>query len=117
MGLVKRLKAAYDISSGSGAFSEEEKDKVHFYLAVRSILAKLTKGGAPDVAQMNAKVRDMISEAIKSDGVEEIFKLGEDDATEIDIFAGNYLSKIEKIKLPNTKVKLLQQLMKVHHGL
>ena len=112
MGLVKRLKAAYDISSGSGAFSEEEKDKVHFYLAVRSILAKLTKGGAPDVAQMNAKVRDMISEAIKSDGVEEIFKLGEDDATEIDIFAGNYLSKIEKIKLPNTKVKLLQQLMK-----
>ena len=61
---------------------------------------------------MNAKVRDMISEAIKSDGVEEIFKLGEDDATEIDIFAGNYLSKIEKIKLPNTKVKLLQQLMK-----
>ena len=37
MGLVKRLKAAYDISSGSGAFSEEEKDKVHFYLAVRSI--------------------------------------------------------------------------------
>ena len=112
MGLVKRLKAAYDISSGSGAFSEEEKDKVHFYLAVRSILAKLTKGGAPDIAQMNAKVRDMISEAIKSDGVEEIFKLGEDDATEIDIFAGNYLSKIEKIKLPNTKVKLLQQLMK-----
>jgi type I restriction enzyme R subunit len=72
----------------------------------------LTKGGAPDVAQMNAKVRDMISQAIQSDGVEEIFKLGEDDATEIDIFAGNYLHKIEKIKLPNTKVKLLQQLMK-----
>jgi type I restriction enzyme R subunit len=112
MGLVKRLKAAYDVASGSGAFSEEERDKVHFYLAVRAILAKLTKGGAPDVAQMNAKVRDMISQAIQSDGVEEIFKLGEDDATEIDIFAGNYLHKIEKIKLPNTKVKLLQQLMK-----
>jgi type I restriction enzyme R subunit len=112
MGLVKRLKAAYDICSGSGAFSEEERDKVHFYQAVRAIIAKLTKGGAPDVAQMNAKVRDMISQAIQSDGVEEIFKLGEDDATEIDIFAGNYLNKIEKIKLPNTKVKLLQQLMK-----
>lgn len=112
MGLVKRLKAAYDICSGSGAFIDEERDKVHFYLAVRSILAKLTKGGAPDVAQMNAKVRDMISEAIQSDGVEEIFKLGDNDATEIDIFAGNYLEKIEKIKLPNTKVKLLQQLMK-----
>jgi type I restriction enzyme R subunit len=57
-------------------------------------------------------VRDMISEALKSDGVEEIFKLGDDDATEIDIFASDYLSKIEKIKLPNTKIKLLQQLLK-----
>jgi type I restriction enzyme R subunit len=54
--------------------SEEERDKVHFFLAVRAILAKLTKGGAPDIAQMNAKVRDMISEAIQSDGVDEIFE-------------------------------------------
>ena len=92
VGLVKRLKAAYDICSGSGAFSEEEKDQVHFYLAVRSIIAKLTKGGAPDLAQMNAKVRDMISEAIKSDGVEEIFKLGDDDAPQVDIFEGDYLN-------------------------
>jgi len=81
-------------------------------MAARSIVLKLTKGEAPDTARMNAKVRDMISEALKSDGVEEIFKLGDDDATEIDIFASDYLSKIEKIKLPNTKIKLLQQLLK-----
>ncbi|MDA1045301.1 MAG: type I restriction endonuclease subunit R [Verrucomicrobia bacterium] len=112
MFLVKRMKAAYDICSGSDAFTEEERDHIHFYLAVRSIVAKLTVGPAPDTAQMNAKVRDMISAAIQSDGVEEIFKLGEDDATEIDIFEGDYLSKIEKIKLPNTKIKLLQQLLK-----
>jgi type I restriction enzyme R subunit len=112
MFLVKRMKAAYDICSGSDAFTEEERDRIHFYMAVRSIVAKLTVGPAPDTAQMNAKVRDMISAAIQSDGVEEIFKLGEDDATEIDIFEGDYLSKIEKIKLPNTKIKLLQQLLK-----
>ena len=111
-GLVKRLKAAYDVCSGSDAFNDEERDRIHFYLAVRSIIAKLTKGEAPDTAQMNAKVRDMISEAIKSDGVEEIFKLGDEDAPQIDIFEGDYLSKIEKIKLPNTKVKLLQQMLK-----
>ncbi|MFC1467410.1 type I restriction endonuclease subunit R [Verrucomicrobiota bacterium] len=112
MGLVKRLKAAYDICSGSDAFTNEERDQIHFYLAVRSIVAKLTKGTAPDTAQMNAKVRQMISEALQSDGVEEIFKLGEDGAAEIDIFGGDYLAKIEKIKLPNTKIKLLQQLLK-----
>ena len=112
MFLVKRLKAAYDICSGSDAFSETERDHIHFYLAVRSIVAKLTKGEAPDSAQMNAKVREMISEALKSDGIEEIFKLGEDGASEIDIFGDDYLPKIEKIKLPNTKIKLLQQLLK-----
>lgn len=107
MFLVKRLKAAYDICSGSDVFTQTERDHIHFYLAVRAIVAKLTKGEAPDSAQMNAKVRKMITEALQADGVEEIFKLGEDGATEIDIFDHDYLAKIEKIKLPNTKIKLL----------
>jgi len=111
MALVKRLKAAYDICCGSDRISQAERDLIHFYLAVRSIVFKLTKGDAPDVAQMNARVREMITEALKADGVEEIFKLGEDESGETDIFAGDYLAKIEKIKLPNTKIKLLQKLL------
>lgn len=111
MGLVKRLKAAYDICAGSGELTQEEKDLTHFYMAVRSIVFKLTKGNAPDVAQMNAKVREMIKDALKSDGVEEIFKLGEEKTSEQDLFDDAYLAKIDKIKLPNTKIKLLQQLL------
>lgn len=111
MGLVKRLKAAYDICAGSEQLTQAERDYTHFYLAVRSIVFKLTKGNAPDTAQMNAKVREMIKEALQSDGVEEIFKLGEEAETEQDIFDEDYLAKIEKIKLPNTKIKLLQQLL------
>lgn len=110
MALVKRLKAAYDICSGSDGLSQGERDQVHFYLAVRSIVFKLTKGNAPDTAQMNAKVREMIKEALQADGVQEIFKMGEDSTGEADLFDPDYLAKIEKIKLPNTKVKLLQQL-------
>lgn len=111
MALVKRLKAAYDICCGSEAVSQQERDWIHFYLAVRSIVFKLTKGNAPDIAQMNAKVREMIAEALKADGVEEIFKLGDDESGEMDIFDDDYLAKIEKIKLPNTKIKLLQKLL------
>lgn len=111
MDLVKRLKAAYDICSGSEELSEVERDYVHFYLAVRSIVFKLTRGVAPDTAQMNAKVREMIKEALKSEGVEEIFKMGEDVGKEQDIFDEAYLERIEKIKLPNTKIKLLQMLL------
>ena len=111
MDIVKRLKAAYDICSGSESFTEKERDYIHFYLAIRSIVFKLTKGNAPDTAQMNAKVRDLIKEALDSDGVQELFKLGDDDNNEVDIFSDDYLSKIEKIKLPHTKIKILQQLL------
>lgn len=111
MGLVKRLKAAYDICAGSEQLTQMERDYTHFYLAVRSILFKLTKGNAPDTAQMNARVREMIKDALQSEGVQEIFKLGDENETEQDIFDEDYLAKIDKIKLPNTKIKLLQQLL------
>jgi len=111
MGLVKRLKAAYDICVGSESLQQSERDQTHFYLAVRSIVFKLTRGNAPDTAQMNARVREMIKDALQSDGVEEIFKLGNDNETEQDLFDEDYLAKIDKIKLPNTKIKLLQQLL------
>jgi len=112
MYLVKRMKAAYDICCNSDAFTQLERDTIHFYIAVRSIVFKLTKGDAPDLAQMNARVREMIEEAIKADGVEEVFKLGESGESEIDLFDDEFLEKIKKIKLPNTKLKLLQKLLK-----
>lgn len=111
MDLVKRLKAAYDICAGSEKLTQEERDYTHFYLAVKSIVFKLTKGNAPDTAQMNAKVREMIKNALASEGVEEIFKMGDETNSQQDIFDEDYLAKIDKIKLPNTKIKLLQQLL------
>ncbi len=103
------MKAAYDICCGSDGFSQAARDHVHFYLAVRSIVFKLTKGDAPDMARMNAKVREMIKEALASDGVEEIFKLGKAHGKEIDLFDADYLAKIERIRLP-VFVYLIQRL-------
>jgi len=111
MDIVKRLKAAYDICAGSEKLTQEERDHTHFYLAVRSIVFKLTKGDAPDTDQMNARVREMIKQALESDGVQEIFKLGDDEDNHQDLFDEDYLNKINKIKLPNTRIKLLQQLL------
>jgi type I restriction enzyme, R subunit len=111
MQLTKRLKAAYDICTGSEKISETERDYIHFYFAVRSIVFKLTKGEGPDSAQMNSKVRDMIKEALSAEGVEEIHKLGDETENQVDIFDDDYLDKIDKIKLPHTKIKLLQKLL------
>ena len=112
MDLVKRLKSAYDICSGSNELTEIQKDSVHFYLAIRSIVHKLTKGLAPDTEQMNAYVREKVAAALESDGIEEIIKLGDEENKEQDIFDLDYLANIEKIKLPNTKIQLLQKLLK-----
>jgi type I restriction enzyme R subunit len=63
-----------------------EQAQIHCYLAVRSIVFNLTRGNAPDTAQMNAKVREMIKQALQADGVEDIFKMGEDKSGEVDLF-------------------------------
>ncbi|MDD3145478.1 MAG: type I restriction endonuclease subunit R [Candidatus Gracilibacteria bacterium] len=111
MGLVKKLRSAFNLSCSNEEINDTERDQIHFYFAIKSILHKLTKGEAPDVSQMNEKVREMIQEAIISEGIEEIFKLGDESETKLDIFSDEYLAKIDKIKLPNTKIKLLQQLL------
>ncbi|WP_351119862.1 type I restriction enzyme endonuclease domain-containing protein, partial [Psychrobacter sp. SMN/5/1215-MNA-CIBAN-0208] len=72
---------------------------------MRTIIFKITTGGAPDVEQMNQKVRDLVKDALMSDGVEEIFKLGDNTDGEIDIFDEDYLAKLEVIKQPNTKLE------------
>jgi type I restriction enzyme R subunit len=55
----------------------------------------------------------MIEEALISQGVEEIFKLDKEDAkASFDIFSDKYMAMIDKIKLPNTKILLLQKLLK-----
>ncbi|MGV8946723.1 MAG: type I restriction endonuclease subunit R [Lutibacter sp.] len=112
MAIVKKLRSAYSLCCSSEAITSLERDYIHFYFAVRAIVHKLTKGEAPDTAQMNDRVQKMIEEAIISEGVEEIFKFGKDDKNgEIDIFSEEYMAKIDKIKLPNTKIKLLQTLL------
>ncbi len=109
MAAVKRMKQAFNLCSSNEEFSKRDIDCIHFYMAVRSILFKLTKGNAPDTAQMNARVRQMLEGAIQSDGIEELFETGKH--IDFDIFSDEYLAKIEKINLPNTKIKALQRLL------
>lgn len=110
--IVKKLRSAYGLCCSSEYISSMERDYIHFYFAIKSIICKLTTGDAPDAAQMNDKVRKMIQEALISEGVEEIFKLDKNDPkNNADIFSEDYMAKIDKIKLPNTKIKLLQKLL------
>lgn len=113
MASVKRMKSAYDLCNSGEEISKAERDKIYFYGAVRSIIFKLTKGDAPDTAQMNDYVRRMIQEAILSEGVEEVFSKNKIVGSRtVDIFSDEYLEKINKIPLKNTKIKVLTKLLK-----
>lgn len=110
--IVKRLKSAYNLVSSSELFSEQEVDEIHFYFAVQSIITKLTKGNAPDIRQMNEVVTKMVEDAIISEGVEAIFKLNENKADAIDLFSDDFIERIKNLELPNTKIKILERLLK-----
>ena len=113
MSNVLRLSKAFNLCNSSKDFSKYELDLIHYYKAVRSILFKLTKGDAPDTDTMNAHVREMLEGAIQSEGVEEVFSTDTDmNAEAVDLFSEEYLERISRIKLPNTKVKILAQLLK-----
>jgi type I restriction enzyme R subunit len=112
MAIVKKLRSAYNLCCSSEDIIPIEKDYIHYYFAIKSIIHKLTVGEAPDSSQMNEKVRQMIQEALISEGIEEIFMLDKNDPkNNADIFSDEYMAKIDKIKLPNTKIKLLQKLL------
>ena len=109
MAAVRRMKQAFNLCGASDQFTDKDKDHINFYCAVRSVLFKLTKGDAPDVSQMNARVRELLEGAIQSDGIEELFVSGKH--IEVDIFSDEYINRINAIPLPNTKIKILQRLL------
>ena len=109
MAAVRKMKQAFNLCSSSEQFTNADIEKVHFYQAVRSVLFKLTKGEAPDISQMNDKVRQLLDSAIQSDGIEELFETGKH--IDVDIFSDAYMARIEKIPMPNTKIKALQRLL------
>ena len=113
MANVLRMSKAFNLCNSAKDFTKYELDLIHYYKAVRSILFKLTKGDAPDTDTMNAHVQKMLQDAIQSEGVEEVFSTDTDVDTEaVDLFSDEYLARISRIKLPNTKVKILTQLLK-----
>ncbi|MFR9496372.1 MAG: type I restriction endonuclease subunit R [Rikenellaceae bacterium] len=112
MGHTKKLKSAYSLCSSSDQISAEEREDIYFFSGVASIIHKLTKGNAPDAAQMNRRVQELVEAAIQSDGIEEIIQIDNNNDIDLDIMSEEYMARLEKIKLPNTKVKLMEQLLR-----
>ena len=111
LGHCRKLRSAFKLCSGSEELEYSDREDIHFFTAVRSILVKLSdKADAPDMEQMNSRVEKMISEALRSEGVEEILQIGEEE--QLDLLSEAYMQRIERLPYPHTKVKLMERLLK-----
>ena len=108
MGLSRRLKSAYMICFPSGELTDEETSKAQFYLAIRSIIYKQTKGDAPDAEVMNRVVEGMVREAITCTGVENIVA----NQKQTDIFSDEFLQELHSVKMPITRFNALLKLLR-----
>lgn len=114
MGLSRRLKASYSIVFPTGELLNEEIAKAQFYLAIRPIIYKQTKGDTPDADVMNQVVEEMVKNAISFSGVENII----DEDKTMEFFSEEFAKQLKSIKLPiskfNALVKLLRKAISVY---
>lgn len=114
MGTVRKLKTAYNNCVYSDEITTDERSKIYFYCGVRSMVAKVISGNAPDTAQINCKVREMLEKAIQSDEVSQIGIVIDDIETgRIDLLSDEYLERLESLPGSNTKFKLLERLARL----
>jgi type I restriction enzyme R subunit len=112
MGHCKKLRSAYSICCNSERISQTEDDDIHFFFAVNSIIRKMIIGEAPDATVMNRRVAEMIKDALISEDVEEISKIGVNETDEVDVLSKEYMERLQRIPQKNIKVKLMERLLK-----
>ncbi len=106
------MKSAYNMCTGDDRVAREEVNDVHFFTGVRSIIYKTTTGESPDATQMNRHVLQLVNEALVSEEVVAINTMRLDNSEQIDLLATQYMEKLKKLPYKNTKVKLMEQLLK-----
>ncbi|MEL7608823.1 MAG: HsdR family type I site-specific deoxyribonuclease [Bacillota bacterium] len=108
MNLSRKLKAAYEICFPSGELTDSETARAQFYLAIRSIIYKQTKGDAPDAEVMNGVVERMVQDAITCTGIENIVNVGEPE----DLFSEEFMKQLDEVNLPISKFNALLKLLR-----
>ncbi|MCX7937791.1 MAG: DUF3387 domain-containing protein, partial [Chlorobi bacterium] len=88
------------------------RDDVAFFQAVQAVLAKRASGEARPEAEMDHAIRQIISRAVVSEGVLDIFAAAGLKKPDISILSDEFLSEVRGMPQKNLAVELLQKLLK-----
>jgi len=90
----------------------EIRDDVGFFQAVRAVLAKSTPGDRKTDEELEHAIRQIISKAVVSDEVIDIFAAAGLKKPDISILSDEFLAEVRGMPQRNLAVELLQKLLK-----
>ena len=116
-GKARLLRAVTELSQAFAlAVPHEEalriRDDVGFFQAVRAVLAKSTPGERKTDEELDLAIRQIISRAVVSDEVVDLFAAAGLKKPDISILSDEFLSEVRDMPQRNLAVELLQKLLK-----
>ena len=88
------------------------RDEVAFFQAVQSVLAKRAAANARPEEELDHAVRQIISRAVASEGVIDIFAAAGLEKPDLSILSEEFLAEVRGMPQRNLAVELLQKLLK-----
>ena len=115
-GEKRYLKSVTDLSKAFALSVPDERalairDEVGFFQAVRAALAKATVEGWKTPEELDSAVRQIVSKAVVSDEVVDIFSAAGLKRPELSIFSDEFLDEVRKLPYRNLALEVLRKLL------
>jgi type I restriction enzyme R subunit len=115
-GKERLLKAVSDLSKAFALSVPDDaamaiRDDVGFFQSVRAALAKRTNGNGKSPADLDRAIRQIVSKALVSDKVVDIFAVAGLDKPDIGVLSDEFLMEVRGLPQRNLAVELLERLL------
>jgi type I restriction enzyme R subunit len=91
--------------------SEEIRDEVAFFQAVKARINKFTPSGQKSDREVDTAVKQIVDEALASDGVVDIFETAGIKTPNLDILSEEFLLEVKNMEQKNLAFELLKKLL------
>lgn len=91
--------------------AERIKDHIAFFQAIKSRINKFSPTGGKSDAEVNTAIRQIVDDALSSDGVIDIFEAAGIKAPSLEILSEEFLLEVKNMEHKNLAFELLKKLL------